>query len=359
MSNLINFFFSFDKLMKEKLVLPLFWLLVIYFGANFLAEFFDMIGLDILEGIIDFLNLFVGFLAVFVGVRLLCELAVAIFRINDNLSPDHGVSETADIDPVAEARRAAEDAARRARLAADSALERTQDVTRRAVDSTKAAATTAAARVEDTVDTVTDKVRGGSDIDPDDEDVLGAKGLAEGDGFPDAATLRPAAPAKAYTVSGEPEVKPAAKPAAKPTTKAAAKPATKTAPAAKADAAADGAPVKRKRGRPKGSKTPVILDPVTGQRLKKDGTPYKKPGPKPKADGTAKTTSATKAKAKSSTAKSSAKTTTGKKRGPGRPKGSKSPAIYDPVTGQRLKKDGTPYKKPGPKPKTPTPDADG
>ena len=306
MSNLINFFFSFDKLMKERLVLPLFWLVVIYFGLNQLSEIFDAIGIDFLDGTLDFINLFVGFVAIFVGSRLALELAVAIFRINDNLSPDKGVSETADIDPVAEARRAAEDAARRARLAASNTLDKTQSVTRRAVDSTKAAAATAAAKVEDTVEDVTDRVKGTSDLDPDDVDTLGAKDLADGDGFPDAQLLTPAAKAEAYTVSGEKET-------ASPT--------------------ATTAPVKRGPGRPKGSKTVVRRDPVTGQRLKKDGTPWGKPGPKgsgnpkpkPKTDGAPK------------------------KRG--RPKGSKNVVRLDPVTGERLKKDGTPYKKPGPKPK--------
>ena len=310
MSNLINFFFSFDKLMKERLVLPLFWLVVIYFGINQLSEIFDAIGIDFLDGTLDFINLFVGFVAIFVGARLALELAVAIFRINDNLSPDKGVSETADIDPVAEARRAAEDAARRARLAASNTLDKTQSVTRRAVDSTKAAAATAAAKVEDTVEDVTDRVKGVSDLDPDDVDTLGAKDLADGDGFPDPQTLTPVAKAEAYTVSGDVET-----PKAKATTKAAS------------------APVKRGPGRPKGSKTEVIRDPVTGQRLKKDGTPWGKPGPKP--SGTAKP------KPKADGAP--------KKRG--RPKGSKNVVRLDPVTGERLKKDGTPYKKPGPKPK--------
>ena len=305
MSNLINFFFSFDKLMKERLVLPLFWLVVIYFGINQLSEIFDAIGIDFLDGTLDFINLFVGFVAIFVGARLALELAVAIFRINDNLSPDRGVSETADIDPVAEARRAAEDAARRARLAASNTLDRTQSVTRRAVDSTKAAAASAAAKVEDTVEDVTDRVRGASDLDPDDADTLGAEDLADGDGFPDAQTLTPAPKAEAYTVSGEKET-----------------------------ATAASAPVKRGPGRPKGSKTVVRRDPVTGQRLKKDGTPWGKPGPKPSGTAKPKTDGAPKKR--------------------GRPKGSKNVVRLDPVTGQRLKKDGTPYKKPGPKPKNGT-----
>ena len=304
MSNLIHYFSSFDKLMKEKLVTPLFWLLIIYFGLGFLSEVFDRIGFDILDNIIDFVNLFIGFLAVFVTLRLLCELAVAIFRINDNLSPDHGVSELADIDPVAEARRAAEDAARRARLAADQAMERTQSVTRRAVDSTKATVSKATSKTSEVMEDIGDKV----------EDAAGkvkakATGLENTDvnafdsddaEVPPIATLRPAAKKTARTVSGD-------------------------------------APVKRGPGRPKGSTSKPVIDPKTGQRLKKDGTPYKKPGPKPKATSAA-------------TAAKKAPASTPRKRG--RPKGSKNTVRYDPVTGQRLKKDGTPARKPGPKPKS-------
>ena len=98
--NLIQYFSSFDKLMKEKLVAPLFWLLVIWVGVNLLSEVFDMIGIEVLDNIIDFLNLFFTFIVAFVAIRVVCELAVAIFRINDNLSPDHGVSETAAAAPT-------------------------------------------------------------------------------------------------------------------------------------------------------------------------------------------------------------------------------------------------------------------
>ena len=315
MSNLIHYFSSFDKLMKEKLVLPLFWLLVILVGIALLSEVFDAIGVDVLDDILDFINLFVTFIAALVGVRLLCELAVAIFRINDNLSPDHGVSETADIDPVAEARRAAEDAARRARLAADQAMERTSSATRKAVDSTKATMSRAAAKTEDFAEDIGDKMEEATDtvkakvkgVAADATKTLEPESpVAESpvlkDSFPDQAVLRPSS---GSTSAGE-------------------------------DTAPDSVP--KKRGRPKGSKTTYTVDPVTGQRLKKDGTPAKKPGRKP---GTK--TAAAKA---STTAKKTSGT--GKR---GRPKGSKTVYTIDPVTGQRLKKDGTPARKPGPKPK--------
>jgi len=308
-SNLIHYFSSFDKLMKEKLVLPLFWLLIALIGIGLLSELFDYIGLDFLDALLDFVNLFVTFLAAFVGVRLLCELAVAIFRINDNLSPDHGVSELADIDPIAEARHAAEDAARRARIAADQAMERTSTATRRAVDSTKATMSRAASKTEDFVDDLGDKVESATDSVKtkvkrnavpaaslkSDTDIVSESPVTR-DSFPEQAALRPA--------SGN---------------------------------ASAGSTARKTRGRPKGSKNVVRIDPETGQRLKKDGTPAKKPGRK----------AGTKTAASKKTA--TTKTTTSGKRG--RPKGSKTVYKIDPVTGQRLKKDGTPARKPGPKSK--------
>ncbi len=131
MSNLINFFFSFDKLMKEKLVIAFFWLGIAHVSFEFGGRLFDNIGLDPIEAVLNFFGFFVYFLFVIVGVRLLCELMIAIFRINDHLSPDGGKSETADIDPVhealkaaEEARRAAEDAAKKATAAGRSAVNR-------------------------------------------------------------------------------------------------------------------------------------------------------------------------------------------------------------------------------------------
>ena len=317
MGNLIQYFSSFDKLMKERLVAPLFWLLVLFVGVGAISEIFDAIGLDILDSILDFLNIFLGFLVAFVAIRVLCELAVAIFRINDNLSPDKGVSSTADIDPVAEARRAAEDAARRARLAADSALERTGTATRRAVDSTKAAVASATAKTGDVIEDMGDSLEERTDKV---KSSLARKADAlKGDAANDMEARMEA-----------PDLKPVAaqRPAGKVTAEEAGRATpTKSAPASKT------APKKRGPGRPKGSKTVYKTDPVTGQRLKKDGTPAKKPGPKASSTAKPKTTS------------------TARKRGPGRPKGSKTVYKIDPVTGQRLKKDGTPARKPGPKPK--------
>jgi len=115
MKNLINFFFSFDKLMKEKLVIAFFWLALIIAGLNFFSEALSAIKLGPLAAVIEFILFFGSILLTLVTLRLICELAVALFRINDNLSPDGGKSETANIDPIAEARKAAEAAAVRAR----------------------------------------------------------------------------------------------------------------------------------------------------------------------------------------------------------------------------------------------------
>lgn len=139
MSNFMNFFFSFDKLMKEKLVIAFFWLALVAISIEFVGDMLDNIGLDPLDWLTDFVGFFVGFLLLVVGIRLLCEVVIAIFRINDNLSPDGGKSETADIDPLEEAlkaARAAEDAAKKATASAKSAMVRTK--TDKAVSEPKA-----------------------------------------------------------------------------------------------------------------------------------------------------------------------------------------------------------------------------
>lgn len=210
MSNFMNFFFSFDKLMKEKLVIAFFWLALIAVTIEFVGDALDNIGLDPLDWLTDFVGFFVGFLMVVIGIRLLCEVLIAIFRINDNLSPDGGKSETADIDPIEEALKAAkiaEEAAKKATASAKSALAR-------------------------------DKSSSSHDDDDDRDD---------DDDEDDKPAPKPAATKKA----------PAKKPAAKKPAAAAKKPTTRKT-AAKSTTA---------------SKSPT---------LNKDGTPRKKPGPKPK-----------------------------------------------------------------------------
>ena len=248
MKNLLNFFFSFDKLFKEKLIVPFFWLAIIYFGIKILIEAVDTVQLDPLLWIIVPVFGFVKILFTLVSIRIVAELIVAGFRINDNLSPDGGKSELADIDPVAEARKAAELAAARTREATKTMRENVGEMSENVQGKAKAA--TASVREK--------------------ADGLKAKTKIE---------------------------KSAKAPAAKPVIKAAPKP-TKAKPAA-----AKAAP--KKRGRPAGSKnktssaktapkkttsksttkrgpkpgTKIPRD-ADGNLLKKDGTPRKKPGPR-------------------------------------------------------------------------------
>jgi len=130
MKNLLNFFFSFDKLFKEKLVVPFFWLTLIVIGLAFLEEAFRAIKLPPLGAVAGFINFWALLLLSILLIRILAELVVAIFRINDNLSPDGGKSELADIDPVAEARKAAELAAARTREATRTVGEKASEATK-------------------------------------------------------------------------------------------------------------------------------------------------------------------------------------------------------------------------------------
>ena len=132
MKNLIISFFSFEKLMKEKLVIVFFWLAVVVWGLDFFDDALSAISFEFLAAIVGFVKFFVTILFALVLIRLCSELSVAIFRINDNLSPDGGASETASIDPIAEARKVAEEAAERARDAAQSVGVKTQAATKSA-----------------------------------------------------------------------------------------------------------------------------------------------------------------------------------------------------------------------------------
>lgn len=134
MGNLWAFFSSFDKLMKEKLVKAFYWLVLLSIALHFIGRAFDFIGLDAIDDVLDFVEYFVNFFMFIVGFRLLAELAIALFRINDNLSPDGGKSETANIDPLEEARKAAEAAAIRARDVTKSTYEKTTAATKSTFD---------------------------------------------------------------------------------------------------------------------------------------------------------------------------------------------------------------------------------
>lgn len=275
MKNLINFFFSFDKLFKEKLVVPFFWLALIVWGLGFFATALDSIALDPLAKLVEFVNFFARILLALVTIRILSELMVAIFRINDNLSPDGGKSETADIDPVAEARRAAEAAAARTREMTKSASSKTRST----LDDVKTS-------VEETADD------------------LGAKARSAAQSVSD------------RTERATDKVKSAA---------------------SGTDKTSSDAPVKRGRGRPKGSKN----KPKTGT----DAKPASSTAPAKRGPGRPK---GSKNKTPSKTS-SSAKTASSGRRKPGPKPGRKVPRDAD---GNLLKKDGTPRKKPGPKPKS-------
>jgi len=69
MKNLINFFFSFDKLMKEKLVIAFFWLALIIAGLNYFSEALSAIKLGPLAAIVEFILFFGSILLTLVTLR--------------------------------------------------------------------------------------------------------------------------------------------------------------------------------------------------------------------------------------------------------------------------------------------------
>lgn len=258
MKNLINFFFSFEKLMKEKLVIAFFWLALIIAGLNYFSEALSAIKLGPLASVVEFILFFGSILLTLVTLRLICELAVALFRINDNLSPDGGKSETADIDPIVEARKAAEAAALKARDLSKTAGERASAATKTAVEKTKSAADSVKDSTADAAEAAVSKT-------------------------------------KAATSNATKSVKAAAP-------KKRGRPAGSTNKTASAKTTARKSSAPKKRGRPAGSKnktttakattgTPKKRGPKPGSKaprdtqgrlLKKDGTLRGKPGPKKK-----------------------------------------------------------------------------
>jgi len=56
MKNLLNFFFSFDKLFKEKLIVPFFWLAIIVWGLAFFESFLAGINLGPLAFIVKIIG---------------------------------------------------------------------------------------------------------------------------------------------------------------------------------------------------------------------------------------------------------------------------------------------------------------
>lgn len=256
MKNLINFFFSFDKLMKEKLVIAFFWLALIIAGLNFFSEALSAIKLGPLAAIVEFVIFFGSILLTLVTLRLVCELAVALFRINDNLSPDGGKSETANIDPIVEARKAAEAAAMRARDLSKTAGEKASAATKGAVDKTKSATESVKDSAENAVETAASKTKeAASSIK------ISAKEKTA------ATTKTPAKPAATKTSTAS---KKRGRPAGSKN-----KTATAKKQASKTKTASTSAP--KKRGPKPGSKAPRDAQ---GRLLKKDGTLRGKPGPK-------------------------------------------------------------------------------
>ena len=299
MKNLVNFFFSFDKLFKEKLVVPAFWVALIYFALIAIVRIFDVLQLDPINYLFGPIAFFVGLLFTLLAIRIVAELVVAVFRINDNLSPDKGRSELIDIDPVAEARKAAELAAARTREVTQTATERTRstfDDVRASVEDTTENLTARAKDATQSAKARTEAVMGkGSVPEPGDEptpvkmlepSAADAPSVTKrGPGRPKGSTNKP----KTATAADAPVKRGPGRPKG-----------SKNKPKTEAGGAA---PAKRGPGRPKGSKNKPKTGAATstarkkpgpkpgrkiprdadGNLLKKDGTPRKKPGPKPKA----------------------------------------------------------------------------
>ncbi len=236
MKNLLNFFFSFDKLFKEKLIVPFFWLALVVIGLAFLEVAFRAIKLPPLGAITGFINFWAFLLLALLLTRIVSELMVAIFRINDNLSPDKGKSELADIDPLAEARKAAEAAAAKTREATKSVSDKASDATKNLRENVGEMSETVSGKAKSATASVREKADGLSSSAKDKKESLLNKG--------DTSKTKPA------TKASKSDSKSSAKTSSKST---------------------------KKRGPKPGSKAPRDAD---GNLLKKDGTPRKKPGPK-------------------------------------------------------------------------------
>lgn len=130
MLDLFKQFLSFKKLMKDKLVATFFFLglVVISFGflGNLWHAFENLFGGAPISAFVLFFAAFFKILFMFVLLRLVSELMIAVFHINDNLSPDGGKGETADIDVFETTRDAANKAAKSAGAATKTAYEKTK-----------------------------------------------------------------------------------------------------------------------------------------------------------------------------------------------------------------------------------------
>ena len=129
MLELFKQFFSFKKLMKDRLVASFFYLGLVVIAATFLSTIkiaFALMGHSFGAGLIMLLVALFTILFLFVGLRLACEMMVTLFKINDNLSPDGGKSDTADIDVFGTAKDAAAKAAQSASSATKSVVDKTK-----------------------------------------------------------------------------------------------------------------------------------------------------------------------------------------------------------------------------------------
>lgn len=130
MLDLFKQFFSFQKLMKDRLVAAFFFLGLVVIGFKFLGTlwlaFSNLFNGAAGSGLVLFFAAFFQILFMFVLLRLVSELMIAVFHINDNLSPDGGKAETADIDVFETTRDAASKAAKSASEATKSAYEKTK-----------------------------------------------------------------------------------------------------------------------------------------------------------------------------------------------------------------------------------------
>jgi len=264
MKNLINFFFSFDKLMKEKLIVPFFWLSIILGALSFSTIVLETIWLGPLAKVLEFISFFVVIVFSLVALRLICELCVAIFRINNNLSPDGGKSELADIDPMAEARKAAEAAAAKARDLSKTAGEKASAATKTAVEKTKSAADSVKESTSDVAGAAVSKTKAATSSAKKSVKTAAPKKRGRPAGSKNKTTAKAAkAPAKKSTSAPKKRGRPAG--SKNKTTAKTAKSTTTRTP--------------KKRGPKPGSKAPRDAQ---GRLLKKDGTLRGKPGPKKK-----------------------------------------------------------------------------
>jgi len=130
MLDLFKQFFSFKKLMKDRLVAAFFFLGLVVVVVSFFSALGDAFSAfgdgKFLGGLGLFFAAFFKILFLFVSLRLISELMIAIFHINNNLSPDGGKSDTADIDVFETTREAATKAAKSATSATKSAIEKTK-----------------------------------------------------------------------------------------------------------------------------------------------------------------------------------------------------------------------------------------